>query len=60
MEEIIFLIVKVEINYDKKVNRKDAIKKAKNCVVGQRILGSTGCNPKSAKIYKKQVKFSLN
>lgn len=52
MNEIITLSVKVKINYPDKKSRKRAIKKAKKCVTSVSILGSTGCVPKSAKLFK--------
>lgn len=52
MTETITLIVKVKINYPDKKSRKEAIKKAKECVTSVSILGSTGVSPKSAKLLK--------
>jgi hypothetical protein len=43
-------IVKVRINYPDKSRRKEAIKRAKECVVSTSILGSVGCKSKSAKL----------
>ncbi len=54
MEETIYLQVRVVINYTKKSERKDAIKKAKQCATSSRILGSVGCDSKSAKIIKQK------
>jgi hypothetical protein len=56
MTEIIYLVVKVEINYDDKKNRKEAIKKAKYCVLSTRVFGSIGCDAKSAKLVTPQPK----
>lgn len=52
MEETIELIVKVRINYSDKSERQEAIKKAKKCVISTSILGSVGCRPKTAKLFK--------
>ena len=51
MTEVIELIVKVKINYPDKSRRKEAIKKAKDCAISSSILGTCGCEAKSAKIY---------
>ncbi len=51
MEETIELIVKVRLNYDTKKRRKEAIQKAKECVLSTSILGVVGCKFKSAKLY---------
>lgn len=48
MKEKIQLIVTVEINYQDKKGRNEAIKKAKECVLSSRILGLNGCNAKKA------------
>ena len=53
MEETIELIVKVKINYPDKSRRKEAIEKAKECAVSSSILGSVGCNAKSAKLHNR-------
>lgn len=52
MEETIELIVKVKINYPDNSKRKEAIKRAKECVMSTSILGSVGCNAKSVKLKK--------
>ena len=53
MEETIYLQVKVKINYDKKSQRKEAIQKAKDCVLSvRRFGGSTSCDSKTAKLIK--------
>jgi len=52
MEETIELIVKVKINYPDKKHRKEAIKKARECVVSVSVLGSVGCVSKSVKLNK--------
>lgn len=51
MEETIELIVKVKINYRDKSRRKEAIKEAKRCALSCSVLGSTGCEAKSAKLF---------
>ena len=56
MEETIELLVKVRINYDTKSRRNEAIKKAKRCALSSRILGSVGCDSKSAKLYNGALK----
>ena len=51
--EAIELIVKVKINYDSNKNRKDAIRKAKECAISSSVLSLTaGCVAKSAKLFK--------
>ena len=55
MEETIELIVKVRINYPDKSRRQEAIKRAKECAVSSRVLGTVGCNSKSAKLYTRAL-----
>ncbi len=55
MEEIIYLQVKVKINYDKEEHRKGAIKAAKECVLSVRQGGGyTCCNSITAKLITKK------
>lgn len=53
--ETITLEVTVRINYDptRPESRKEAIKRAKECVLSCSILGSTGSIPKKAKLIRK-------
>ena len=53
--ETIELIVKVRINYEEKSRRKEAIHKAKQCVLSTSVLGSVGCVPKSAILKQRGV-----
>jgi hypothetical protein len=55
MEESIELIVKVKINYPDKSRRQEAIKRAKQCVLSQSVLGNVGVTPKSSKLKSNDV-----
>lgn len=54
MEETIYLLVKVIINYPDKNKRSEAIKNAKRCAISTSLLSETGCEPKSVRLYKKK------
>ena len=51
VERIKFEVV-VEINYQDKQGRKEAIKKARQCVVASSILSMNGAKPIKAKLIK--------
>lgn len=51
--EIIYLKVKVKINYEDKNKRKYAIEHAKDCVTNTSILGMQGAKPISSTLIKK-------
>ena len=55
--ETIELLVKVKINYNDAKGRKEAIKKAKECVMSSSILGSNSCVPKSAKVHIPEIRY---
>lgn len=60
-QEKIELIVLVKINYDSSKNRKEAIRKAKECALSSSILSATaGCIPKSAKLFKNKQSCQKN
>lgn len=54
MKETITLKVKVKLNYDEPIQRKEAIKLAKKCVLAQSVLGSITVQPKSSKLIKNE------
>ena len=53
--ETIYLEVKVSINYEDKKGRKEAIANAKRCALSNSILGSSGCQAKTAKLIVPEI-----
>ena len=56
MKETIELVVKVKISYPDKTRRKEAIKRAKECVTNTSIWGIVSASPKSAAVKKETSK----
>ena len=55
MKKTIKLVVTVQIEYPKESDMDNAINRAKECVLAQRIWGSISVNPLSAKIQENKL-----